>query len=62
LPPKARIVLLGPPGLHVGDWVLDLAASEALPIAWLAFEGALPRRRAAEPLGRPRAGGVGRAR
>ncbi|MCA0241242.1 MAG: AAA family ATPase [Proteobacteria bacterium] len=43
-----RISLLGAPRLHRGDQAHDLAASDALLLAWLALDGAVPRRRAAE--------------
>ncbi|MFT3821408.1 MAG: AAA family ATPase [Rubrivivax sp.] len=45
-----RISLLGPPRLSGGERWHDLAGSDALLIALLALDGALPRRRAAELL------------
>ncbi|NUP87818.1 MAG: aldehyde dehydrogenase family protein [Burkholderiaceae bacterium] len=47
---RVGLRLLGPPQLHAGGRVHDLAGSDALLIALLAIEGALPRRRAAELL------------
>lgn len=48
--PRLRLRLLGPPQLHAGERVHDLAGSDALLVALLAIEGALTRRRIAELL------------